>query len=160
MITGIYKILNKVNNKIYIGSAVDIKKRWRDHKRVLIHNKHENSHLQSAWDKYGNDAFDFSIVLECNRNDLLIKEREFISLFKSNDYNYGYNINDPEYGFLNRNHTEKTKHILSLQKIGDKNPMFGKCGSKHHNFNKEVSKENILKLVDLNNIKKFVLIKS
>jgi len=46
MITGIYKIRNKQNNKVYIGSAVDIKKRWRDHKWNLKENKHHNPHLQ------------------------------------------------------------------------------------------------------------------
>jgi len=37
--TGIYKILNKINGKVYIGSATDIAKRWRDHKWHLNHNK-------------------------------------------------------------------------------------------------------------------------
>jgi group I intron endonuclease len=139
MITGIYKILNKVNNKVYIGSATDIKKRWRDHKWYLNHNFHHNSHLQSAWNKYGINNFEFSIILECAVDELLIKEKEFMLEFNSLSNIYGYNVNDPEHSFLNRKHTEKTKNILSLQKQGRNNPMFGKCGIKHHNFNKPVS---------------------
>jgi group I intron endonuclease len=139
MKTGIYKIQNSTNNKIYIGSAVDIKKRWRDHKWCLIHNKHHNSHLQSSWIKYGADSFEFSIILECEINDLLTKELNYILQYDSFNNKFGYNVNDPEHTFLNRKHTEKTKQLLSKQKLGDKNPMYGKCGDKHPNFNKVVS---------------------
>ena len=139
MKTGIYKILNKLNNKVYIGSAIDIKKRWRDHKWCLIHNKHHNSHLQSSWNKYGINSFDFLIINECETSNLLKNELIYILYFNSFNNDYGYNVNDPEHVFLNRKHSKKTKEMLSLQKIGDKNPMYGKCGNKHHNFNKEVS---------------------
>lgn len=141
MITGVYKIQNKINNKIYIGSAVDIKKRWRDHKWYLKNNIHHNSHLQSSWNKYGANSFYFSIELECSIENLLIKEKEFMLKYNTFDNNYGYNVNDPEHIFLNRKHSIKTKQLLSSQKIGDKNPMYGKCGIKHHNFNKNMSFE-------------------
>jgi group I intron endonuclease len=136
---GIYKILNIINNKVYIGSAIDMKKRWRDHKWHLNHNKHHNSHLQSSWNKYGANLFKFSILLECLVDELLIKEKELILEYNSFDNKYGYNVNDPEHMFLNRKHTEETKKILSEQKLGSKNPMFGMCGNKHPNFNKKFS---------------------
>ena len=78
MITGIYKIRNKQNNKVYIGSAVDIKKRWRDHKWHLKENKHHNPHLQFSFNKYGLENFEFIIELECNFNYLLIEEKQVI----------------------------------------------------------------------------------
>ena len=62
-------------------------------------------------------------------------------LHNSFNNNHGYNVNDPEHKFLNRKHSEETKRKLSLQKLGDKNPMFGKCGDKHHNYNKKASVE-------------------
>ena len=77
ILTGIYKILNKINNKVYIGSATDIRKRWRDHKWYLNHNIHHNSHLQSSWNKYGVEAFEFTILLECSIDELLEKEKEY-----------------------------------------------------------------------------------
>jgi group I intron endonuclease len=146
MKTGIYKILNTINNKIYIGSAIDIKKRWRDHKWYLKKNKHHNLHLQSSWNKYGENSFEFSILLECTVDQLLILEKEEIKKYNSFNKNYGYNVNDPEHKFLNRKHTEKTKQILSYQKLGNKNPMFGKCGIKHPKFNKKMSIESRLKM--------------
>jgi len=141
MKTGIYKIENKINNKVYIGSATDIKKRWRDHRWYLIHNKHHNSHLQSSWIKYGIESFEFSVILECEIDDLLIKELEQILIHNSFNNKLGYNVNDPEHTFLNRKHSEETKQLLSQLKLGEKNPMFGKRGDKHPKFNKEVSIE-------------------
>jgi len=48
--------------------------------------------------------------------------------------------------FLNRKHSEKTKEKLSQQKLGDKNPMFGKTGDKHPNYNKKFSEESRSKM--------------
>jgi group I intron endonuclease len=141
IITGIYIIRNTVNNKVYVGSATDIRKRWRDHKWHLNHNKHHNSHLQASWNKYGINAFEFSVIFECKINDLLINERKLILKFKSSDNNYGYNVNDPEHSFLNKKHSEKTKQILSLQKQGKNNPMYGKTGINHPRFNTKSSIE-------------------
>jgi hypothetical protein len=50
-ISGIYKIINKINNKYYVGSS-----------------KHINPHLQNAWNKYGQNNFDFVITEECSSN--------------------------------------------------------------------------------------------
>jgi len=33
MISGIYKITNKVNGKVYIGQSVDIERRWKEHRQ-------------------------------------------------------------------------------------------------------------------------------
>lgn len=146
MVTGIYKILNIINNKVYIGSAIDIKKRWRDHKWCLKHNKHHNLHLQSAFNKYGINSFQFSIILETTIENLLINEKELIIKYNAFDNEFGYNVNDPEHNFLNRKHTNLTKELLSQQKMGIKNPMFGKTGKKHPNFNKKFSEESRCKM--------------
>lgn len=45
---GIYKILNTANNKVYIGSSININNRWAKHKALLRHNKHENPKLQNS----------------------------------------------------------------------------------------------------------------
>lgn len=60
--TGIYKIVNSINNKIYIGSAKCIQSRFRTHKNLLKKGKHFNTHLQSAVNKYGLHNFKFEIV--------------------------------------------------------------------------------------------------
>jgi len=35
-VQGIYKIINKNNGKYYVGSSVDIKERWNEHRRNLL----------------------------------------------------------------------------------------------------------------------------
>jgi group I intron endonuclease len=141
MITGIYKIRNIVNNKIYIGSAVDIKKRWRDHKWYLKENKHHNSHLQSSYNKYGLKNFEFIVESECEIINLLTEERKLILKYNANNNQFGYNVNDPENIFLGRNHSDETKKKLSLQKMGKKNPMYGKTGKQHPKFGMKLSVE-------------------
>lgn len=78
MNSGIYKIENKVNGKLYIGSTINFKKRWWKHKALLRHGKHPNSHLQASWIKYGENNFAFTIVEECSPNSLLCKEQYYM----------------------------------------------------------------------------------
>ena len=50
---GVYMIKNKVNGKLYIGSSVDIQKRWINHRIYLRNNKHHSFQLQQDWNEYG-----------------------------------------------------------------------------------------------------------
>ena len=52
MLSGIYKITNIINNKFYIGSAVDLKEREYEHFRRLFKNNHCNILLQNSFNKY------------------------------------------------------------------------------------------------------------
>ena len=79
MKSGIYKIENKVNGKVYIGSSNSIRRRWQKHKALLRHGKHQNSHLQAAWDKYGEDNFSFSVIELCPIDQLISREQYFIA---------------------------------------------------------------------------------
>lgn len=72
MTCGVYIIENKVNGKIYIGSSLDIEKRWRSHlqqKKFLI---------GRAFEKYGTDSFDFRIVEECEPEELIDREQHYL----------------------------------------------------------------------------------
>jgi group I intron endonuclease len=89
MITGIYKIENTINKKVYIGQSNNISLRFSNHKYELNNNKHSNSHLQRAWNKYGKENFTFEILCECNLEELNEKEIYFIGLYCS--FEHGYN---------------------------------------------------------------------
>src|SRR5574343_389768 len=64
-ISGIYKIVNKVNGKHYVGSSNDIICRWKGHLNNLEKSKHDNKYLQYSYNKYGRDNFDFIIIEKC-----------------------------------------------------------------------------------------------
>jgi group I intron endonuclease len=91
-VPGVYLIENTVNGKVYVGSSKDIKKRWKDHKWFLSHNASPNKYLQSAWNKYGESAFVFT-VLEVVKDisGLLDVEQKWIDVFRSADRQFGYN---------------------------------------------------------------------
>lgn len=61
-IIGIYKIINKINDKYYVGSSNDILGRWRSHNSHLNRNIHRNIYLQREWKKYGKNNFNFQII--------------------------------------------------------------------------------------------------
>ncbi len=82
MNTGIYLIRNVINNKVYIGSAINVTERWRIHCVLLNNNKHYNLHLQSSWNKYGEDAFEFKILFYCSKDKLIHYEQTFIDFYK------------------------------------------------------------------------------
>jgi group I intron endonuclease len=58
----IYWIKNRLNGKFYVGSTTQRYVRWKTHKKKLRAGTHHCAHLQAAWKKYGEDAFDFSVV--------------------------------------------------------------------------------------------------
>lgn len=90
-ICGIYCIENLVNGKKYIGLSKNVIRRFSRHKTYLNGRYHVNEHLQSAWNKYGEENFKFYIIEECGEE--LLKEREIYYIKKNQTKNrlYGYN---------------------------------------------------------------------
>ena len=85
-VSGIYCIENITNHKTYIGSSKNIYQRLLKHFALLRHNKHQNAHLQSAWNKYGENSFRWFILELCDSNELAEKEQYCIDLFGA-EYN-------------------------------------------------------------------------
>lgn len=90
-ITGIYKITNLINGKSYIGQSADIKRRWRNHKSCCTNtnNRQHNNELYLDMYKYGLDNFNFEILEECSKEQLLEREEYWINECKT--YEFGYN---------------------------------------------------------------------
>ena len=107
--SGIYQILNTVNGKRYIGSAVCFKTRWNNHKNSLVRGIHQ-PHLQNAWNKYGADKFEFEILLLCSKENLLFYEQLLLDAFKGNLYN----ISPTAGNVLGMKHTEEARRKMSL----------------------------------------------
>ena len=87
--TGVYQIRNKINNKVYIGSTImSFTKRLEHHRCLLRKGTHKNTYLQHAWNKYGEESFEFSILEVVDKCCTLEREQFYIDTLKPS-----YNIN-------------------------------------------------------------------
>src|SRR6266566_9622587 len=114
MKSGIYWILNKVNNKTYIGCTTNFYNRWSRHRLDLNNNRKSNMHLQNAWNLYGAESFDFEILQCCNKEELLKWEEWWITLLGSRNRYKGYNILESDPHTLIHRHNQETKEKLSI----------------------------------------------
>ena len=121
--SGIYVIKNKINNKIYVGKAINIYRRIKDHVTALnTKNKNENPHLINSWHKYGRENFTYYVVEYVDETDRLVldnilKERELYWMNKLNslDNSIGYNLRlDSESGLIV---SEETKEKMKESQI-------------------------------------------
>jgi group I intron endonuclease len=98
--SGVYKIINVVNGRVYVGSAArTFRGRWFGHINSLRAGVHSNSYLQRAWNKYGEEAFVFWIVETCPSEKCVEREQVWIDATQSFKRNKGYNIS-PSAGSL------------------------------------------------------------
>ena len=117
MTQGIYQIKNIENDKIYIGSSTNIECRWADHKKGLNGNYHKNKHLQNSWDKYGKDAFEFTVIYTVDKLDELIAHEQWCLDVMFPEYNIAPFANS---GFRGRTHTKKSKLKNRTSHLGKK----------------------------------------
>ena len=158
MTCGIYMIQNKLNNKMYIGQAVDIEDRWGEHRRGLRGGYHHNKHLQNSWKRDGEENFEFTVLLECEESDLNMYEEYYIFELMTYDPRVGYNKN---YGGDSGRPTEETRRKISesckgkqlseetRRKLSDSQK--GKyCGEKSYWYGKHRSEEHKRKISEAN----------
>ena len=112
---GIYKIENLINHKVYVGQATDITARWYHHIKALNDNIHHNPHLQSAWNKYGQHSFSFSVIEECDYDNLIEREQFWIDHFGGMESPNTYNLRDANIG---GHLSQETREKLSLAGMG------------------------------------------
>jgi group I intron endonuclease len=128
MARGIYKIINVINNKFYVGSAVDLKRRKTRHFSELRTGKHNNRHLQAAWIKYGEQSFVFVVVEELPDDaDLLAAENIWLKEHVGKDYCYNLGVDatapmmglggelSPTWGYK---HTDEAKAVIAAASKG------------------------------------------
>ena len=140
-ICGIYKIQSKKKpERIYVGSSVDINKRWSAHKRDLIRQKHVNRKLQNHANKYGLGDLDFVIIVCCGKEEVIAYEQfyidaldPFFNLCPTADSPRGVSHESrrgkPTWQ-KGKHFTEEHKRKLSEAMRGDKNHRYGKPSPK------------------------------
>jgi group I intron endonuclease len=142
MASGIYKITNTVNQKVYIGSAVDLERREKEH----FSGRQTNKILKRAMKKYGKDKFVFEVLEECTTREMLSLEQLNIDLHRVvKGWENLYNICEIAGSSLGVKHTEEAKKNMSEAHkgkcVGVKNPMYGRTGEKNPFYGKQHSEE-------------------
>jgi len=115
MTSGIYEIRNSKSVNRYVGSSVDLRRREWDHFDSLRKGQHRNAHLQNAFNKYGENAFSFHIILECFPEELLRQEQEQIDSYDFRDL---YNIQPTAGSPLGMTRSDEAKAKMSAGHMG------------------------------------------
>lgn len=120
--TGVYKITNKVNGKVYVGSGAQARygmwARWIDHRSSLNNGRHCNQILSRAWVKYGEGAFEFSILEVCPPEKCIEREQFWMDRLDATNHDKGYNILPTAGSCLGRKVSESTKAKISDSLMG------------------------------------------
>lgn len=88
--SGVYKLTNKFDRKIYVGQSYDVEKRYAQHCRSKNANK-STCVMTSIIKKYGIDSFDFDVLIRCPKENLDYWETFYIRYYCSNNPKFGYN---------------------------------------------------------------------
>lgn len=96
-ICGIYGIQNTLTGEWYVGQSKDIRKRWVCHLSSFKHGKQHSKPMQEAYDRYGIEAFAFSVLEECLPHELNEKEAKWVAV--KDAFGHGYNLNLGSTGF-------------------------------------------------------------
>jgi group I intron endonuclease len=118
----IYKITNLVNGKIYIGQTNNLKNRWSGH--ICDAKKNPRWPIDFAFRKYGRDNFKYeTLEIHYTVNNTNDAEIYLIAAFDARNKKIGYNIRK---GGDMWEHTPQQRQQMSIDKMGEKNPFFGK----------------------------------
>ena len=112
--SGVYGIKSISHpERIYIGSAMNIRKRWREHKMDLQKGRHHNIKIQRHYDCYGIDDLVFEVIVECDIDNLIKMEQVFLNLYRP-----WFNILMVAESRLGMKHTEEAKAKISMAGTG------------------------------------------
>lgn len=113
--TGIYQIRNTATGKLYVGSAVSLRRRWCEHASLLRRGQHHSRHLQRAWNKRGPQAFVFEPLFICTKDMLLFYEQRAIDGLRP-----AYNGSPTAGNCLGVKHTDATRAKMRAANLGKK----------------------------------------
>ncbi len=129
MTSAIYAIRNKTNGRSYVGSAVNLCRRWKYHKNRLRCQKHHSAHLQSAWNLYGEEAFEWvmleNLTARCAGKSkseivLILYEREEVWEKKLQSESGCYNVRAIAASNLGVKYSDEAKRKMGAWQVGKK----------------------------------------
>ena len=124
-LSAVYAIKNLDNGKVYVGSAVNLKRRIGDHLRDLTKGEqggeaegHHSIKLQRAWNLHGGDRFTLIVLEEVEVPNLLHREQHWMDKLKC--VKHGYNIYPTAGSALGVKHRPEVRQAMSRQRRGRK----------------------------------------
>lgn len=118
-LSGIYKIQSLIKpERCYVGSSINISKRWDVHIKSLRNDKHHSKKLQRHFNKYGESDLQFSILIGCEKTELIKIEQYFID--SHNSYFNECKIAGSNLGIKLSN---ETKEKMSKAAMGHRNSL-------------------------------------
>jgi group I intron endonuclease len=118
---GVYAIRHLATSRCYVGSTVNLQKRWQAHRRMLRNGRHHSVRLQNAWNKYSEQQFEF-VVLEIvpDKTAIVAREQHWIEALRSSKRKSGYNVCSIAYSKLGVKSSAETRRKQSLAMQGFK----------------------------------------
>lgn len=153
--SGVYCVRNILNGQLYIGSTINFKKRKQDHLAFLHSGNHDNIYLQRAWNKYGERAFEWSIMIRCGAKDVLHYEQCVIDIYsRIFGFDWLYNLSPltrpTRFGKI---HTEESKRKIVLSKTGARHSLEAKRRMSIAQRGKKLTEEHKAKLKIARNLR-------
>lgn len=143
--SGIYKIINLINGRFYIGSAVQLNKRTKNHLYDLRANRHSNYKLQHDWLVHGEDNFSLEVIEEVKSAHLIEREQFWMDTLKPK-----YNIRLTAENSLGAKHSEESKIKVGLASKGRRHSEETKEFCRQINIGRQKSPETRKKLSEAN----------
>ena len=114
-VSGVYLIQCNKNGKNYIGSSKNIKERWREHISCLRDKRHHSMKLQEDWDKFGEDQFEFHILVKTDYANAKKLEDEYIKKFKSDKFNVHMSLDNETSIGINWNNEDMFIEVVNVR---------------------------------------------
>ncbi|AII28127.1 homing endonuclease [Bacillus phage Bobb] len=145
----VYRIVNKQNGRMYIGSTTSVDKRFNRHKRELRRGTHHCTYLQRSWNKYGEENFSFEIV---KQYDSEISAREEEQRFLEENYDVLYNVSryssggdlisyHPNREAIVEKMTNSVRNRYSTMTVEERKLLHGHSGTSNPNFGRKHTEE-------------------
>jgi group I intron endonuclease len=137
----IYKITNKINNKIYIGKSKNPATRFVKHIKIAETYLESDNHFQAihgSIKKYSKENFTLDIMEICDESNVNEREIYWISLLNAQNKIYGYNLTLGGDGVINR--SEETINKWRTKMLGRKHSL---------DHNRKISESNMGKTISL-----------
>ena len=125
--SGIYRIVCVPTGKFYIGSAVNLRKRYSDHFTALRHNTHFNPKMQHAFNKYTEQSFTFEVLeIVLIPEMLTMREQYYFDTLKPFGKR-GFNTAITAGSQLGMKASAETRKRLSISHMGNTSALGHKC---------------------------------